>query len=204
MVEIYIPSVDQLRALLRFYLQWPGMPLDDDDEQEAEHFLGWMNNELGESEATELTGGLAGVLYFIHNNTHVLTRAKHLKSEKAPVTASVDVRHNERIPINTQMFGLVYDCSNEPDLEGKVMRGILLDIASNGMRIESNVPVPAGTILSITVAKFGAETALYNLTGEVRWLSEHAEAFHVGISIFSIEDHREWSSFFHALQRTWK
>lgn len=204
MVEIHTPSVDQLRALLRFYLQWPGMPVNDDDDQEAEHFLEWLNSELGESEAQELTGGLAGVLYFIDNNTHVLTRAKHLKGGKAPVAASADVRDNERIPINTQMFGLVYDCSSEPGLEGRVLRGILLDIAANGMRIETNLSIPAGSILSITVAKFGAETELYDLTGEVRWSSEHAEAFHVGISVFSIEDHKEWSNFFRALQRTWQ
>lgn len=203
MADSDIPSIDQLRAMLRFYLQWPGMPVDDEDAEEAEHFLEWMAFELGEQEANELSGGLDGVSYFIDNNTHVLTRAKHLKGGKSPSMAGSNSRENARIPINTQMFSLIYDCSREPDLEGTVLRGILLDIAQNGMRIETNVSVPAGSILSITVAKFTSDTELYNLTGEVRWTSEHAEAFHVGISIFSIEDYKEWGEFFRALQRTW-
>ena len=72
----------------------------------------------------------------------------------------------------------------------------LLDIARNGMRIESMVPLPPGTVLSLTVAQVNWDVRLYHLTAETRWLVEQEDRYQSGLSIFNIGDYDAWQEFY--------
>ena len=80
--------------------------------------------------------------------------------------------------------------------EGTIIRGVMMDMARNGMRMESNIAVPAGSILSMTVAQTGQMVTLYHLTGEVGWVSTAEKTNQLGISIFNIEDFGRWEELF--------
>ena len=121
--------------------------------------------------------------------------AKYLKGRQSAKAS--DGREDARIAINTQVFSLIYDCAKDPSLEGTIVRGMMMDMARNGMRLETASAVPSGSILSMTVAQTGTVVTLYHLTGEVRWASSTAESHHLGVSIFNIEDFRQWEEFFH-------
>ena len=189
-------SVDQLSRLLRLYLDWPDK-IDQDPDQEANAFYLWLAEELDEEDLAETTSGLDGVKLFIKSHPVVLSGARQLGGGEGE-TAD-DSRDGIRVSVNTQLFFLVYDCAKEPELEGTILRGIMLDMARNGIRVETRTPIPPGSIVSMTVAQVGTAVTLYNLTGEVRWLTENAESNHLGISIFNIEDHQEWQDFYLAM-----
>jgi hypothetical protein len=90
--------------------------------------------------------------------------------------------------MNTQVFFLVYDCQAQTELEGIIERGILVDIAKVGMRIETNFALPRGTVLSLTAVRVNSDVRLYHLTGEVRWAIEHGNSRELGLSIFKVGD----------------
>ena len=69
------------------------------------------------------------------------------------------------------------------------------------MRLQTNVTIPTGSMLTMTVANTGDTVALYHLTGEVRWITTAAETNQVGLSIFNIEDFELWEKFFAASQK---
>ncbi len=188
-------SVDQLNSLLRLYLAWPEI-ITNDLSREANEFYLWLSVEFDEGDLARTTGGLAGVKTFINANEKVLSGARYLKGQ---ARNQGDHREDARISVNTQLFFLVYDCTKAPELEGTILRGIVLDLAGSGMRVEANIPVPAGTIISMAVIETGYSSALYYLTGEVRWASEHAETNHLGIHIFNIEDYKRWQDFYYLM-----
>lgn len=184
--------VDQTRSLLRLYLSWPEK-IEDDPGAEAEAFYMWLSNELSEDELSELAGSSEDVDHFVTIHNKVLSRARYLKGWHA--SHSVESREDPRTAVHTQVFFVIYDCTADPSLEGRIMRGIVLDTAPAGMRIEAHDEVPPGAILAITVVATGQQMSAYHLTGEVRWHAEHSESHHIGISLFNIEGHERWREF---------
>lgn len=195
-------SIDQVFSLLRLYLDWPDY-FDESQDQEANEFYLWLAKELEEAELADVTGGLDGVKQFIRTNPEVLARARHLKRQTINGATQADYRQDTRIPVHTQTFFLVYDCPENPSLEGSIVHGVLVDIARQGMRVESNTPVPAGSIISMTVAQTGTGVTLYNLTCEVRWFAAHSESYHLGISIFNIEEYEKWQEFYYVMSSSY-
>jgi hypothetical protein len=193
MSDISPLSVDQISVLLRLYLDWPEQ-VNKSPDDEANEFYIWLQSQFSEEELPDVTGGLDGLKYFIHSNMDVIPAARFLKGNGAISRNSG--RQDARIAINTQVFALVYDCTQDPSLEGKVFRGIMMDMARNGVRLEATLAVPAGSILSMTVAQTGTAVSLYHLTGEIRWQSTTPNASHLGISIFDIEDYQKWQDFY--------
>jgi hypothetical protein len=193
-------SVDQLSLLLRLYMDWPHH-IDTNEDAEANEFYMWLASELDEAELQDITGGLGGVKSFIKSNPDVIPTARYLKNKGD--ARPRDVREEARIAINTQVFVLIYDCNKDPELEGRIVRGMMMDMARNGMRLETKLPIPPGTILSMTVAQTGSSITLYHLTGEVRWLSEGSDSNNIGISIFNIEDFRSWEDFYETSTTFW-
>ncbi len=186
-------SVDQLVALLRLHLMWPdNRTLKPSDE--ANEFYLWLTHEMGQDEVLQNVGSLNDIKRFIEVYGNVLIRAQYIKSRLKD--SQTDSRGEPRLDVNTQVFYLVYDCEKEPGLEGAIQRGLLLDIARNGMRVETNLPVPVGSILSLTVAQVAWDVRLYHLTGEVRWMSEHHDSYQLGVSVFNIEDYEDWQDFY--------
>ena len=190
-------TLDQLSRLLRLYLDWPEKSTKDDGE-EANLFYLWLTDVLDREELAEVTGGLEGVRHFINNNPNVLFRARYLKERDTAVEDNL--REEVRISLDTQLFFLIYHCAADPSLEGTIQRGIMLDMAQNGMRVETSIAVPARTIVSMTVAQTDSNLTLYNLTGEVRWLLENDESNHLGISIFDVEDHERWQDYYKVMR----
>lgn len=184
-------NVDRLRSLLRLYLSWPEK---FDDGNEVAEFHRWLKSEFDEGYIEDLVGSIEDIQAFFQENEGVLYRARHFKGWS--VDADRDTRVDARVAINTQVLFLVYDCTRNTDYEGRIFRGIMLDMAKSGMRIETNEPVPEGAILSLSVVRAESGATMYNLTGEVRWSREHAEAAHIGISVFNIEDYANWQEFY--------
>lgn len=179
-------SVDQTTRLLRLYLSWPER-LDEIEDAEAQSFYNWLVAKLDDLSLAETTGGLEGVKQFIIAHLDVIHAAWHSR----PVSSDNE-RKEQRIPTSTQVFVVIYDCASDPSLEGASLLGIMMDMGRNGMHLESNVEIPAGSIVNLTVVHTGSPDTLYHLTGEVRWLSYSAETKHMGIMIFNFEDYQRW------------
>ena len=184
-------SIDQTTRLLRLYLSWPER-VEEMGNVEAETFFEWLGAELDASTLVETTGGLAGVKLFLAANADVITAGRDLK----PSTSTGNVRKEHRIPTSTQVFVVIYDCNEDTSLEGSAVRGMMIDMGRNGMRLESKVAIPASSIVSMTVAHSGSPINLYHLTGEIRWVSKSADTNHMGVLIFNFEDYQKWESDF--------
>lgn len=191
-------SIDQRAGLLRLYLEWP-QHISEGLDQEANEFYFWLSEQLDASELEDLSGGLKGIKAFMQMNPDVLSRARYLKGKTAASQSGRELREDTRVPINTQVFFLVYDCSEDPALEGRLIHGHIIDISLQGVRAETGLQVPANSILSMTIATLGSGVTTYKLTGQVRWSTAHAESKHLGISIFNIEDFKKWQDFYYAL-----
>ncbi len=190
-------SVDQLSNLLRAYLDWP-VYIEKGGDTEANEFYLWLADELDEAALPEFTGGLKGIKYFVNSNASVLSRARYLKRRDGQ--RNTNVREDARIAINTQLFFLIYDCAREPQLEGTILHGAMLDLARNGMRLETTLAVPQGSVITMTVAQSGTGVTFYKLTGEVRWCTQiSGDTNHLGIAIFNIEDFRKWQDFYYGM-----
>lgn len=186
-------SVDQTTQLLRFYLAWPEL-VDLKKNQEAKQFYKWLGTQLDELALEQISGGLAGIRQFLKENKDVIGASRHFKHSDA--IYSNNVREEERIPTSTQVFVVIYDCDKDPKLEGSSLKAMMMDMGKNGMRLESKIPIPSGTIVTMTVAHTGTPLRLFHLTGEVRWLSEAHETNHMGMAIFNIEDYEVWRDYF--------
>lgn len=184
-------SIDQTTRLLRLYLSWPER-VDELGDAEAERFFEWLGEQLDASSLIETTGGLAGVKQFLNTNVDVIAAGRDLK----PSGTTENARKEHRIPTSTQVFVVVYDCTEDTSLEGCALRGMMIDMGRNGMRLESKVAIPASSIVSMTVAHSGTPVSLYHLTGEIRWVSQTAETNHMGVLIFNFEDYQKWESDF--------
>jgi PilZ domain len=188
-----ILSVDQVTSLMRLYLDWPEH-VEKTGDVEAKRFYQWLASELDESLLAEITGGINGVRHFLSSNTAVVHAGRYLKN--ADAHNAKNVRVDERIPTSTQVFIVIYDCGKDHSLEGTSLRGMMMDMARNGMRLESKIAIPVGSIVSMTVAHTGTPITYSHLTGEVRWVSHTAETNHIGIVIFNIEDYEKWRDHF--------
>ena len=197
MAQIRRLSVDQLSQLLREYLGWPEF-FGENIETQAREFYLRLSSNLDPLDLQELTSGLPGIEYFLTSNQELVAACKYIKSRDT--RKSNNIREEARVHINTQVFALVYDCIKDVAIEGTIVRGIMMDMARTGMRIETTTPIPSGSILSMTVAHTGSTVTLYHLTGEVRWVTSTAESNHLGISIFNIEDFDLWQEFFSMAQ----
>ncbi len=158
-------------------------------ESEAQEFYDWLGSELDEQSLEELTNGIEGIEQFIEVNAPVITAGRKLKAEITD--GSRDGREEERILSAIPVFVVIYDCEKAPELEGVSLNGVMMDMAKSGMRLESDVAVPAGSIITMTVVAEDPRR-LYHLTGEIRWLSIAEEINQMGISIFNIEDYDRW------------
>lgn len=190
-------SVDQITSLMRLYLDWPEH-VEQGGDVEAERFYEWLGNELDNGTLEEITSGLDGVNEFLQLNSDVIYAGRYLKN--TDVHKGEDVREDERIPTSTQVFVVIYDCDKDQSLEGTSFRGMMMDMAKNGMRLESKTEVPVGTIVSMTVAHNETPITFSHLTGEVRWVSHAAETNHIGVVIFNIEDYQKWRDYFSSTQ----
>ena len=186
-------SVDQITSLMRLYLDWPEH-IEQGGDVEAEQFYSWLGNELDDSDLEEITGGLNGVRQFLDENSEVIHAGRYLKN--ADAHRGDNIREDERIPTSTQVFVVIYDCAKDPSLEGTSLRGMMMDMARNGMRLESKMEIPVGSIVSMTVAHHGTPVTFSHLTGEVRWVSHTTETNHIGVVIFNIEDYKKWRDHF--------
>ena len=169
-------------------------------DKEAEAFFAWLGKELDPADLKDISAGLPGVKHFIVSNPDLVGASKYIKSRKLQKKVSNE-REEARVHINTQVFLLVYDCIKDVTLEGTIIRGMMMDMVRNGMRLQTNVPIPTGSIVAMTVANTGATVSLYHLTGEVRWVTSAAETNQLGLSIFNIEDFDQWQQFFTAAQK---
>jgi hypothetical protein len=185
-------KIDQTARLLRMYLTWP-VHSDQPIESEAQEFYDWLAGELDEEAVAEITGGVDGVVQFLKANPDVISAGKKIKTEETENLKNS--REEQRISTITPVFVVVYDCEKAPLLEGTSLNGMMMDMASNGMRLESEVAIPAGSIVTMTVVS-GSPVTLYHLTGEVRWISHTNEINQIGISIFNMEDYQLWQKHF--------
>ena len=185
-------TIDQTARLLRMYLTWP-VHTDQPTDAEAQEFYDWLAGELDEDALAEITGGVDGVVQFLKANPDVISAGKQVKS--ADTENLRNSREEQRISTVTPVFVVVYDCEKAPLLEGSSLNGMMMDMASNGMRLESEVAIPAGSIVTMTVVS-GSPVTLYHLTGEVRWISHTNEINQIGISIFNMEDYLLWQKHF--------
>ncbi len=187
-------SIDQTSGLLRLYLSWQKR-IENNPDHEANEFYLWISEEKEDEDDLEATtGGLDGVKEFINQNEAILSGARYLKDLRE--TSDKDVREDVRISINTHLYFTVYDCTKNPELEGEILRGILLDMAPTGIRIETDVELPQGTIITMTVIQIGDGVTRYHLTGEVRWARPSGTVTHLGITIYEIEDNERWQEFY--------
>ena len=187
-------SIDQTARLLRLYLTWP-VHSDQPADSEAREFYDWLAEELDEGALAEITGGVGGVVKFLKANPDVISAGKQAKTAGSEKLRNA--REEQRISTVSPVFVVVYDCEKAPLLEGTSLNGMMMDMASNGMRLESDVAVPAGSIVTMTVVSDSPVT-LYHLTGEVRWISHSNEINQIGISIFDMEDYDLWQKHFGA------
>jgi hypothetical protein len=187
-------SIDRTARLLRLYLTWPAHS-DQPVESEAQNFYNWLVEELDEESLAEITGGVDGVVQFLEANLDVISAGKQAKTAGSEKLRNA--REELRISTVSPVFVVVYDCEKAPLLEGTSLNGMMMDMARNGMRLESDVAVPAGSIVTMTVVSDSPVT-LYHLTGEVRWISHSNEVNQIGISIFDMEDYVLWQKHFAA------
>ncbi|MBQ74046.1 MAG: hypothetical protein CMQ20_03355 [Gammaproteobacteria bacterium] len=154
-------SVDQVTLLMRLYLDWPEH-VEQQGDNEAEQFYKWLSEELDDEDLEEITGGLAGIKMFLEGNSDVIHAGRFLKSAH-PGSAN-NAREDARIPTSTQVFAVIYDCDKDQSLEGTSLRGMMMDMARNGMRLESQTAIPVGSIVSLTVAHTGTPMTYSHLT----------------------------------------
>jgi hypothetical protein len=183
---------DLTSALLRLYLEWPEIGHLSPNAEANEFYL-WLQNELGD-DFSQLVTSLNEIKSFINDHHHVLSTARYFKGRV--IENAKEGRSESRVEMQTQVFFMIYDCQEAPLLEGTVNRGILVDIAPNGLRIESHMPIPAGTLLSLTVAQANWDIRLYHLTGEVRWTVEHEYRHQTGIVLFHLGDYDDWQDYY--------
>ncbi len=183
-----ILSVDKVTRLLRLFLKWPSQPSSG-----AQEFYNWLEGEFDEESLADLTGGIEGVNQFIEAHATVISAGRKLKAENR--VSSEENREEERVSAVTAVFVVIYDCVESPSLEGESFNGLMMDMARNGMRLESDKVVPVNSIVTLAVVS-GSPVTLYHLTGEVRWTSQTDENSQIGISIFHIEDYEKWLQHF--------
>jgi len=186
-------TVDQTTQLMRLYLSWPEL-VDLKSEEEATLFYEWLATQVDKRALDEITSGVEGIEMFLQENKDVIGASRHFKHSEA--IYSNNSREEERIPTSTQVFVVIYDCDKDPKLEGASLKAMMMDMGKNGMRLESKMAIPAGTIVTMTVAHTGTPLKLFHLTGEVRWVSEAHETNHMGMAIFNIEDYEIWRDYF--------
>jgi len=184
--------LDLTGALLKLYLEWPENRRMKTNEEANEFYL-WMQVQLGGDFST-LINNLNEVKLFIETHHKILASAQYIKSRLVEMARNARTEH--RVDIHTQVFFMIYDCQEHPSLEGTIQRGVLLDIAPNGLRFESKVPLPPGTVLSMTVAQVTWDVHLYHLTGEVRWEDVQEDRHHAGVSIFKLGDYDDWLEYY--------
>jgi len=183
---------DLTSALLRLYLAWPEIR-DLSPGVEANEFYLWLQNELGD-DFDQLVNNLGEIKRFINDHHQVLASARYFKGRV--IESTRDGRAESRVEMQTQVYFMVYDCQEAPLLEGTINRGVLVDIAPNGLRIESDMPIPAGTLLSLSVAQANWDIRLYHLTGEVRWTVEHQHRHQTGVVLFHLDDYEDWQDYY--------
>jgi len=184
--------LDLTSTLLRLYLEWPENRRMKTNEESNEFYL-WMQAQLGADFST-LINNLDEVKLFIETHHKILASAQYIKSRLVEMTTNARTDH--RLDIHTQVFFMIYDCQENPSLEGTIQRGLLLDIAPNGLRFETKVPMPSGTVLSMTIAQVNWDVRLYHLTGEVRWEEVQEDRHHAGVSLFKLGDYDAWQEFY--------
>ncbi len=184
--------LDLTSTLLRLYLEWPENRKMEVSE-EANEFYFWLEAQLGGDFST-LVNNLDEIKLFIESHHRILAGAHYIKSRLVDVASNV--RTDQRVDIHTQVFFMIYDCPQNSSLEGTIQRGVLLDIAPNGLRFETKASLPPGTVLSISVAQVNWDVRLYHLTGEVRWEEVQEDRHHVGVSVFKLGDYDAWQEFY--------
>jgi len=184
--------LDLTSTLLRLYLEWPENRKMEVSE-EANEFYFWLEAQLGGDFST-LVNNLDEIKLFIESHHRILAGAHYIKSRLVEVASNV--RTDQRVDIHTQVFFMIYDCPLNSSLEGTIQRGVLLDIAPNGLRFETKASLPPGTVLSISVAQVNWDVRLYHLTGEVRWEEVQEDRHHVGVSVFKLGDYDAWQEFY--------
>ena len=189
-----IISREHVTKLLRFYLHWPQRYDDIEHTREAELFYDWLKETYADLAIVQSIKDRSAVEKFFRENRDVIAVSKQLKPARQ--TAYESMRRETRISTSTQVFIVVTGTEVNSDLKGASLRGTALDITIQGMRVQLPQPVPAGTIINMTVAPVGFPIVLFNLVGEVRWQSSNEDNHQIGIKIQDAEDFDKWADEF--------
>lgn len=187
-------SQERTAKLLRFYLHWPMRYDDIDVSQEAELFYNWLKESYADLAIVQTLKDKSSIELFFKENRDVIAVSKQLKPARA--TDIDSMRRETRITTSTQVFLVVAASETDSALAGVSLRGTALDITIQGMRVQLPQSVPAGSIVNMTVAPVGFPIVLFNLTGEIRWLSSNEDNHQIGIKIQSSDDFEKWADEF--------
>lgn len=187
-------SRNNVTKLLRFYLHWPQRYDDIDHAKEALLFYDWLKETYSDLAIVQSLKDAETVQQFFSDNRDVISVSKQLKPERQ--TEYETMRKETRISTSTQVFLVVASVEEDAELTGASLRGTALDITIQGMRVQLPQPVPAGTMVNMTVAPVGFPIVLFNLIGEVRWQSSNEDNHQIGIKIQDAEDFDKWADEF--------
>lgn len=92
-----------------------------------------------------------------------------------------DNRKETRVSINLPVAGKVASCPSLPEIEGAYFNCNLVDISSNGLRLNTRLLIPDETFMEIAIE--GPASTL-QVSGHVKWSKEdHAGRFEGGCSL---------------------
>lgn len=183
-----------MTKLLRFYLHWPQRYDDIGDSTEAELFYDWLKETYPDLAIVQSLKNKSYVEQFFSENKEVIAVSKELKPARQ--TEFDSMRKETRISTSTQVFIVIASSDGDSDLTGISLRGTALDITIQGMRVQLPKPIPAGSIVNMTVAPVGFPIVLFNLVGEIRWQSSNEDNHQVGIKIQDTDDFDKWADEF--------
>ena len=96
-------------------------------------------------------------------------------------------RSEERIDYNVRFFVHVHESEHEPDMVGQSLAGEAIDFSAHGLQFTTNAELSASTLLNITIG-IGEPFSLYLLRGEIRWVKQQDDQYHMGVSLIEAED----------------
>jgi hypothetical protein len=123
-------------------------------------------------------------------------------SSPDPPQPQREQRRQPRAKRAERIFVQVVDCTEAPDLVGRILRASTEDVSAGGLRLHLENPVPVGCALELWVKVDGSD-GTFLLAGEVRWVVPVQEegGYAAGVALASglPDDSARWRSFVAAL-----
>ena len=183
-------SIEATTKLLKHHINWPDRRQHKDQDDEARLFYTWLFlNYHDRPEVIELESDDM-LAEFLKEHQNVLWPASKDEEKWS------NLRQEPRIPNDVEIVITVAK-SDDPGLIGVSVTGRTLDIGLHGIRAIVDTKILQPSTISVVVRK-EAGAREYNLSAELRWVTDLDTGYLIGIEIDETEGFATWRDEFGA------